>query len=130
MSVTEGTSKAALWTGRILVWIPSLFILSGGINSLRHAQMVVEGLKQFGFPESLLPFMGTVALLGGLMALIPATEVVGGILLTAYLGAAAMAHILAHQPMQWLAPTAFGIAVWIGLYLKEPRLRTVFPVKR
>jgi hypothetical protein len=55
--------------------------------------MVIDGLKQFGYPMSILPYMGTVALLGGLLALIPITEVVGVILLTAYLGAAALTHL-------------------------------------
>lgn len=127
--MAETTGKAALWIGRILIWAPSLFILSGGINSLRHAQMVIDGLKKFGFSESILPFMGTVALLGGLLALIPATEVLGAGLLTAYLGAAAMTHVIAHQPMQWIVPVVFGVLVWLGLYLKEPRLRAIFPIK-
>ena len=129
MVETAGTSKAALWIGRILIWIPSLFILSGGINSLRHAQMVIDGLKQFGYPMSILPYMGTVALLGGLLALIPVTEVLGAILLTAYLGAAALTHLRAEQAI-WYMPVLFGTILWIGLYLKEPRVRAVFPLNR
>jgi hypothetical protein len=62
---------------------------------------------------------------------IPRTAVLEAVLLTAYLGGAVATHLSAGSPL--LSNTLFGVylglAVWGGLYLREPRLRTLLPLR-
>lgn len=80
---------------------------------------------------------GFYRLLGSILALctalyaIPRTAVLGALLLTAYLGGAVATHLTASSPL--LSNTLFGVyvglAIWGGLYLREPRLRALLPLR-
>jgi len=60
--------------------------------------------------------------------LLPATTVLGAILLTGYLGGAVATHVR-HQDPAWqiVFPAIFGGLLWLGLVLREPRLRSLLP---
>jgi hypothetical protein len=62
---------------------------------------------------------------------IPRTSVLGAILLTGYLGGAVATHFRVGDPLfsHILFPTYLGILLWLGLYLREERLRTLIPLR-
>lgn len=80
---------------------------------------------------------GFYRLLGGILALctafyaIPRTALLGAVLLTGYLGGAIATHLIAGSPP--LSNTLFGaylgLAVWGGLWLREPSLRALLPLR-
>jgi hypothetical protein len=61
----------------------------------------------------------------------PRTTILGAVLLTGYLGGAVATHLRVGSPL--LSHTLFGVYlglfVWGGLWLREPRLRSLFPLK-
>jgi hypothetical protein len=59
---------------------------------------------------------------------IPQTAVLGAILLTGYLGGAVATHVHAGEP--WFFPVIMGVIVWLGLVLRDPRLRELAPLRR
>jgi hypothetical protein len=59
--------------------------------------------------------------------LIPATSVLGAILLTGYIGGAILAHLRIGEPI--FMQIALGGCVWLGLYLRENRLKQLIPVR-
>ena len=52
----------------------------------------------------------------------------GAILIAAYLGGAIATHLRASEP--FFAPFVLGVLAWVGLYLREPRLRDLAPLRR
>jgi hypothetical protein len=60
--------------------------------------------------------------------LIPATSVLGAILLTGYIGGAICTHLRVGDP--FFLQIAIGIFVWLGLYLRESRLQELIPLRR
>ena len=60
--------------------------------------------------------------------LIPPTSVLGAILLTGYLGGAICTHWRVGDP--FLAQFAIGLVVWLGIYLREPRLKALVPLRK
>jgi hypothetical protein len=80
---------------------------------------------------------GFYRLLGSILAIctalyaVPRTAVLGAILLTGYLGGAIATHLSAGSPL--ISNTLFGLylglAVWGGLWLREPRLRELLPLR-
>ncbi|HUG52372.1 MAG TPA: DoxX family protein [Vicinamibacteria bacterium] len=60
--------------------------------------------------------------------LIPATAVLGAILLTGYLGGAILTHWRAGDPVH--LHIVIGLLFWLGLYLRESRLRDLIPLRR
>jgi hypothetical protein len=59
--------------------------------------------------------------------LIPATSVLGAILLAGYMGGAICTHWRVGDP--FFAQAAVGFFVWLGLYLREPRLKALIPLR-
>ena len=47
----------------------------------------------------------------------------GAALLNGYLGGAILVHVLQKESIA--APLIIGILVWLGIFLREPRLRSI-----
>ena len=122
------TSKAALWTGRILSGLVCLVFLSAGPMFFFGRKMVDEGMTKYGYSHT----AGTAILLTeffiGVLMAIPRTAVFGTLMLTAYLGGAVNTHVHAGEP--FIIPIVVAVIAWIGLMLREPRLRDLLPIRK
>lgn len=121
-------STAELWTGRVLSYLASLFLLLDGVMKLVKPEPVMQAVAELGFPESALTPIGCVLIGCTLLYLIPPTSVLGAILLTGYLGGAVATHVyVKHGAFQTLFPVIFGAIIWGGLVLRDRRLRSLVP---
>jgi hypothetical protein len=59
--------------------------------------------------------------------LIPPISVLGAIILTGYLGGAIATHVRIGEPVY--LHIVIGILIWLGLFLREPRLGELLPVR-
>lgn len=122
-----GTSKGTLWAGRIISGLPALFLLLDGVMKLVKPAFVVEATVRLGYPESVIIPIGIVCVICTILYLIPKTSVLGAILLTGYLGGAVATHVRAFEGLfPVIFPVVFGVLLWLGLYLRNPRLRALF----
>ncbi|HEX5033019.1 MAG TPA: DoxX family protein [bacterium] len=121
------SSNKMVWTGRIIsALIVPLFAMSAVMKLLPHPE-AVKGMEHLQIPQSLLFPLGVVELICLVLYLIPKTAVLGAILLTGYLGGAILTHLRLSEPI--LMPIGLGIVIWLGIYLREPRLRQVLPLR-
>ena len=123
-------TKAARITGWLLTLLPMPLLLMGAFMMLTRAHDVTEGFTKAGYSESALPFIGLALLASVILFVIPQTAVLGALLLTAYLGGAVNHHVRAHEIVQMFFPILFAIVLWIALLCREPRLRTLLPLRR
>jgi hypothetical protein len=127
-SPESGQSPAMLWGGRILTALPALMLTLSAAGKLSHASQVVEAFsKQFGYPESSLTPIGILELTCAILFVVPRTAILGGILVAAYLGGATATHVRVGDP--FFAPVILGALAWVGLYLRDDRLRELFPLR-
>jgi hypothetical protein len=122
-------SKAALWTGRILSLIPVLMLLLSAVMKLARPPAVLKGFADFGWSANLIVGLGILELACTIIYLIPSTAVLGAILVTGYLGGAVATTVRVGDP-SWILTAVLGVFVWGGLYLRDPRLRALIPLKR
>jgi hypothetical protein len=116
-----------MWIGRIVSTLISLlFAFSAGMK-LKGGAEVVQGMAHLGLPESLMMPLGILEISCVAIYVIPATSVLGAILLTGYIGGAILAHLRIGEPI--LMQIALGGCVWLGLYLRENRLKQLIPVR-
>jgi hypothetical protein len=128
---TAVVSKGTLWTGYVLSAIPTLLILMGAVMNLSGSKQAVEGAAGMGYPASTVPLLGVAALISAVLYAIPRTAVLGGLFLTAYFGGAVATHIRAGQSLAWCLPAVLVCTIcWAGLYLREPRLRDLLPIRK
>ena len=126
--------KAPLWAGRALSGIAILFFAMDGAMKLARLPMVAEASAGLGWPADAATLYTLAALLLGSAVLyaIPRTAVLGAILLTGYLGGAVATHVRVGSPLfsHALFGVYLGIIVWGGLWLRDPRLRALIPLRR
>lgn len=119
--------KARLWTGRILSGLIIAFLALDAVMKFVQPAEVLKGTQEVGFALSTLVPLGIILLGSVILYAIPRTAVLGAILLTAYLGGAVATHVRMSAPMfsHTLFPVYFGIALWGGLYLRNPRIAAI-----
>jgi hypothetical protein len=129
--VASPPSKKALWAGRILSGLTVLFLLFDAMIKVIQHPMAMQGTKQVGYPESVVLPLGIVLLVCLILYLVPQTSVLGAILLTGYLGGAVATHVRIGDPLfsHALFPVYVAALLWLGLWLRDARLRTVLPLR-
>ncbi len=124
------TSKTMIWLGRVLGALPTLFLLMDAGMKLAKPDFVVEATTKLGYAEAVIVPLGIVLMLSTILYLIPRTAVLGAILLTGYLGGAVDVHVrVGHGAFEILFPVVFGIFLWLGLYLRDARVRSLVPLR-
>jgi len=129
-SENTSTSKAALWGGRVMSYLPATMLLLDAVMKFVKPEAVVKGTVELGFPESSITPIGAVLLVSTLLYMVPRTSVLGAILLTGYLGGAVCTHVRAGHPLfNIVFPAIFGAILWGGLYLRDARVRALLPLR-
>jgi hypothetical protein len=120
-------SKALFWTGIICSTLPVLLLLFSGVMKLIQPEGMKEGFDHLGWPMKLALPLGILELTCTVIYLIPKTSILGAILLTGYLGGAIATHVRIEE--QFIPQTIAGILVWLGLFLRDARLRALLPLR-
>ncbi|MCA9270778.1 MAG: DoxX family protein [Planctomycetales bacterium] len=114
------------WTGwGLAAPIALLLTFSGVMKLLSPPEMVEQVENHLGYPAAVLVPLGIVELTCLALYLVPPTSVLGAILLTGYLGGATATHVRIEE--SFIPPVIFGVLVWLGLYLRDPRVRALVP---
>ena len=123
--------RTIIWVGRAISGLCVLFLALDGTAKLLKPAPVLEACTELGIPESTISGIGILLLACTAAYAVPATAVLGAVLLTGYLGGAIATHVRVGGPaFPVVFATAIGVLVWVGLYLREPRLRALVPFPR
>jgi len=128
---SEVPTKGARWAGYLLTALVAAFLTFDATIKLMVIQPVVDSFARLGLPADLPRTIGALEAALVIVYLVPRTAVLGGILLTGYLGGAIMCHVRVGDPMfsHILFPVYLGIVLWAGLYLRVIRVRHLIPVR-
>jgi hypothetical protein len=121
-SLGAHSSRILLWIGRVLTGLVVTFLLVDAIAKLIPLAPVVEASRQLGFAVEVIRPLGVV-LASTLLHVIPRTQFIGALLLTAYLGGATATHVHTGTPF-WF-PVVMGVIIWVTYYLRSPSLRAL-----
>ena len=120
-------ARSIVWVGRGISILTSLVFALSAAMKLKGGAEVMQGMAHLGLPESLTTPLAVLEISCVVIYSIPATSVLGSILLTGYIGGAICTHLRVGDP--FLLQVALGILVWLGLYLREGRLRELIPLR-
>ena len=126
------TSHRALWAG----WIMSAFVVialaADGTIQIFAPARIASVLQETGFAMDLTRVVGPIILACAILYAIPATAVLGAILVTGFLGGAICAHVrigeLGSPPE--IISLLLGALTWGGLYARDQRIRDILPLIR
>ena len=127
MESTPSPSKSVLWISYNMSAVPVLMLLFSASMKLIHPPQLDEGFTHLGLSIKLALALGLLELGCTLLYAIPRTAVLGAILLTGYLGGAMITHIRVGE--SFVVQFLFGVILWGGLYLRDPRIRALIPLR-
>jgi hypothetical protein len=128
---TAALPRTTLRAGAVVTALPVLFLTFDTSIKLAMIQPVADSFVQLGWPVDLSVQIGLLELVCLALYLWPRTAVLGLILLTGYLGGAVATHVRIGSPLltHVLFPVYVALLLWIGLSLREPRLRALVPLR-
>lgn len=118
-------------TGWIISGLLIVFILGASVApKLMGLQVAAEPLAVVGWPAKYMLLIGCIELACMALYAFPRTALLGAILMTGLLSAALAANLRVDNPLfsHTLFSVYFGVAMWVALWLREPRLRDLFPL--
>ncbi|WP_343521132.1 DoxX family protein [Sphingomonas sp.] len=131
--MTNTTTPAMLWTGRVLTGLFALFMLGASVTpKLMMMPIAEETMAQLGWPAGYAFSIGILELVLVVLYLVPQTRILGAVLMTGLLGGAMATQIRAGSPLfsHILFSAYLGLFMWGGLWLRDPQLRALFPFAR
>ena len=124
---TTPPGKSALWGGRVLSFLVVAMLVMSASMKFSGAPELAAGLTHLGFGSDMAITLGIIELTCVLLYLVPHTAVLGAVLVTGYLGGAISVHLRIGEPVH--VPLLLGVVAWAGLWLREPRLRRLLPLR-
>jgi DoxX-like family len=124
------TSHSAQWAGRIMSALVVIALMADGTIQLLAAAQIASMLRETGFAVDLTRVVAPIILTCAILYAIPATAVLGAILVTGFLGGAICAHIRVGElgsPPE-IVSLLLGAMTWGGLYARDPRIRAILPL--
>lgn len=122
----------AVWIGRALSALVVVALLADAGINLFAPHLMKADMDATGFAQASAAPLGIVILVCAVLYAIPQTAVLGAILITGFLGGAIATHFRVSGfgvPPQFIC-LALGVLTWAGLYLRDPRLRAILPLRR
>ena len=130
--MAETARNTGLRAGWIISGVAVLFLLMDSVIHVMNIPPVVASMTQLGFASTAAPKIGVLELILLVLYVVPRTATLGAILWMGILGGAIASHVRVGDPLfsHVLFGVYVGIFLWVGLYLREPRLRTLLPFTR
>lgn len=125
--MAAGSGKV-VWIGRVISVLVALVFLLSGVMKVKGGPELKEGFAHLGLPESIIIPLAIIEVVCTVIYLIPATSVLGAILLTGFIGGAICTHWRVGDA--FFIQVAIGVLVWLGLYLREVRLKALIPLRQ
>jgi len=122
------SSGKIVWTGRVISILASAMFAMSSFMKFKGGPELSQGMAHLGLPDPLVVPLAILEISCVVVYLIPATSVVGAILLTGYIGGAICTHLRVGDP--FYVQIALGVCVWLGLYLRENRLKDLMPLRK
>lgn len=126
----QSPSKAAVWTGRVISGLIVAFMSFDGAAKVIMLNPVKTACADLKIPEYTIQGIGIVLVVSTILYAIPRTAILGAILLTAYMGGAIQTHVRMGGPaFPVVFGVLFGVLIWLGLFLRDHRVRALIPVR-
>lgn len=129
--VDAHTQRGSRIAGIVFTSVAALFLSFDTVLKVLRLHVAVEGTTSLGYPAETVVWIGGLQMICLVLYLVPQTAVLGAVLMTGYLGGAVATHVRIGSPLltHTLFPVYVALFLWAGLYLREPRLRGLLPLR-
>lgn len=134
LDLSPPATSTSNWSHRIgwaLSGLVIAFLLFDAAIKLLVIQPVIDTMNALGYPPETAQGIGMLTLVCTLLYAWPRTSVLGAVLLTGLFGGAMATQLRVFNPLfsHLLFGGYLGLFVWGGLWLRDARLRALFPLR-
>lgn len=126
------TSRGAMfWAGWVISGLVAAFLAFSASLKFFMPDIVRETMSGLGWPAHHDLFIGIIETICIVLYIVPQTALLGAILETALLGGAIATNVRVDNPLfsHELFGVYLGLMIWGGLWLRDPRLRALLPLR-
>jgi hypothetical protein len=132
--MTDTIPKGQWIAGRVLSGFVILFLLfDAGLKLVSPETAIKYSPPNLGWPLEVgtMYLLAILLLVPTLLYIWPRTAILGAILITGYLGGAIATQVRVGNPLfsHSLFGVYLGLMLWGGLWLRDPRLRALIPLR-
>src|SRR5580658_517803 len=121
-------NKLMAWAGRVVSALALLPVIFSCAMKISGNPKMMDGFAHLGIPGAMVKTLIVLESAAIVLYAVPSTSVLGAIVLTGYMGGAICAHLRVGDSVA--LQTLIPVLAWLGLYLREPRLRPLLPLWR
>ncbi len=124
-------SKTALWIGRVMSGLAVLFLAMDAVIKVLKLDVVTQTMTRMELPDGMARPIGVIELICLALYLWPRSSLLGAVLWTGVFGGAIASHWRIGDPLfsHTLFGVYLGLLLWGGLWLRDARLRSQFPIR-
>jgi len=128
----QGQTQGMRRVGWILSGMVIAFLVIDGAGTLLAIEPLKKATLEIGFPLHMMWLIAALCFICLVLYAIPATCVLGAIILTGYLGGAIASHLRVAGTLtpEMVVSFILGLLAWGGLWFRDPRLRAQIPRRR
>lgn len=117
--------------GWVLSGLVGLFlVVASALPKFMGMEAAVQPMEVVGWPVKYMLLIALIEVGCVVLYLIPRTALLGAVLMTGLLSAALAANLRVDNPLfsHTLFSVYFGVLAWVALWLRDERVRGVFPL--
>jgi hypothetical protein len=107
--------------------VSGMLIFSAVSKFMEPSEEILKEMTRIGWGKSLMKPLGVVEAAAAVIFLIPQTAVLGAVLIAGYMGGAIATHVRIGD--MFVIQATIGVVAWLGIFLREPRLRRILPLR-
>ena len=118
--------------GWVLSGLIALFLaIASAAPKFMGIEAATGAMEVVGWPLKYLVLIGVIELVCAVLFLVPRTALLGAVLTTGLLGGSLAANLRVDNPLfsHTLFSIYLGAAVWLALWLRDERVRALFPLR-
>ncbi len=121
MTNSPTKNRARFVAGKVLIYVLGVMLIGSAISKLAQIPKLVENFRAIGYEGSRLTFIAVLEAACAVLFMLPRTQSLGLLLVSAYLGGAIAVHVGYGQP-QAVVPALLLAVIWFATWLRHPQI--------
>lgn len=126
----RGLQRWMVRAGWLISLAPLFIVLASARWKLTYDPWYVKEWARIGWYLPAMKWLALTQLTAMALFLIPRTALLGVVILTGYLGGAIATYVRIGEFSPPLVPLGTALLAWLGLWLRDERVRDLLPIRR
>ena len=116
------TSETRIFIGNGLIWVAAFVFIASGLSKFAHVQPAVAEMTLLGLTGAKYVIVASIEILSGVLVLLKPLRSIALLFVSAHVGGAICAHLIAGQYFAILPSAALLSLCWLGMFLRHPQI--------